>query len=498
MGYSNGIIQAPVAIHDVMIAAPATLVSVVAGKNVRVSSCDLGVLCSTRTSDVVTGKYTDPDTGTIYNNVQFSVYRNDINMYAKYKPIRFNSLAPISYQDRYNAHFGLDYPMLLSGEKNFKSMAHAILIGQPGNYGTWRYLMPRGVTSGYTEQFRLTDFVRKPDDATDPGNNLYVGYRANAPLPFTSTISHIERLNKLTGTCYYEVNVSDIPSIEFVAYSEPGADISLWDFIGMESQSTSYPYRMVVEVYQGSDSTWYNTQPKLRTVSNAMQDKYSVMHAQLDLRNFKPNSGSQSTLYVVVGFQRTDDADTQQYTDGNEKQQKGFFAPWPDSVNNSREYPFYYKLLLSNFPTLNVGVTQLGYGSSGTFTLVAGIWQTRYNYYGQQMFITLSVSNQSSNSYTFAGEHTDPLPGTTKLEIGVFDRDNNQTVVATPSNVSRQTVTTVSVPSGTTQQTIYAIANVFPSGTADYDDYHWYSLYIRTAGGPWTDVNSIGVVRNRS
>lgn len=110
MANSGGKITAPVSIDDVR---------TVLGQ----SSYDLGTLCKAST----------------------------INIFSRVKPVRYNSMAPITDANRRSAGHGVDTPDIVTGT----TVTAALIQDAAGNW--WEYNAPRGGT--YNEPFRLTDFI---------------------------------------------------------------------------------------------------------------------------------------------------------------------------------------------------------------------------------------------------------------------------------------------------------------------------------------------------
>lgn len=120
MAYSGGIISKPVRKIDI-------------AQALGVASRDVGTLC---TSD-------------------------KINMWAKNKPVRFHSFAPIIDAQRASVNYGLNVPYYLYNV--FFDNSHL-----------WEYLRPRGTSVSPIEQYRLRDFDGYKVDAESPFVRLYM------------------------------------------------------------------------------------------------------------------------------------------------------------------------------------------------------------------------------------------------------------------------------------------------------------------------------------
>lgn len=126
MSYSSGIITAPVSIRDVQNA-------------LGVSSTDLGTLCTS----------------------------GRINKFARYKPVRFASVAPITNANRRSVAQGLVLPSPVTGSSKTGALIRSACEGD------WGYNLPLG---GASSPYRLTDFA-------NPENRTSYGYDHNAVPP---------------------------------------------------------------------------------------------------------------------------------------------------------------------------------------------------------------------------------------------------------------------------------------------------------------------------
>lgn len=92
----------------------------------------------------------------------------NINMWAKYKPIRRPEFTLITEEQRSKASYGLD----VSGAHD--STYDGLLTKAFNNQGAYKYLKPRGLAT-YKEPFRVRDFE---------------GYWHNAPMPYKYTFQY--------------------------------------------------------------------------------------------------------------------------------------------------------------------------------------------------------------------------------------------------------------------------------------------------------------------
>lgn len=140
MAYNNGIISAPVSIYDVQMA-------------LATSECDLGSLCT----------------------------HININMWAKYKPVKHNGLGLLTDQQRKLVNYGITNIPVWTGNGALnkmgafwfgiqKTQANAPVCGDLTNY--WYYQRPTG---NLVSPYRLTDFVKD--------NNGTYGYKNDVVAP---------------------------------------------------------------------------------------------------------------------------------------------------------------------------------------------------------------------------------------------------------------------------------------------------------------------------
>lgn len=152
MAYEDGLIYVDttttpnkgVEIADLQRAVPVTLKRTVNGVTEAKSSSDLGVLAGTSVGDSV------PDNA---GGRAWTVSsRIEINPMAKYKPVRYNKLAPLTEAELKSTNYGLSIGSIFNASDT-----------NPNN--TWTYLKPRGKAPTPTtydfpedEPYRITDF----------------------------------------------------------------------------------------------------------------------------------------------------------------------------------------------------------------------------------------------------------------------------------------------------------------------------------------------------
>lgn len=449
MGYSNAYISSPVSIKDLQ-------------QGIGTSLTDLGTI----------------------------VTDAPVNMWAKYKPIRHSNMDYVTMQDRKNAFFGLSFPKI-SGWQNpyFGNLAFGIISGSGEK---WDYLKPRG--ANFNEPYRLTDYVRKPNDATDSSPAYLTGYHTSAVMPFTTDLVGKENYTKTSGGSYV-VNINESPNVTFYAETlNGGADISLWDFVSLLSTDTNYPYRMVVEVYR-SENGWWNATPVVRRVSPAITAANASHPSDGGVRVTIASGECPTSSLIVVGLQRTNNDDTyRELTDPS------FFAPW---VGNN--YSFYFPVVFDTSAKVRFDIIGLGWGGIYTFNQSGNSFSTSYNYSGNA-FISLQLS-RSAFHYYYTSEHVVPQnveSGYNLLQIAMRDDQTGTYYYFKPADENRQRYGNgwlkIYMNSNTGTYNIYGIAeNAFPSShTAG--EIKGYTLFMRTAAPSsspvytnWSIINTFSI-----
>lgn len=238
MGVSNGIVTTPVNPQEVY---------VLLGVGKYNGYYDIGYLCS--------------------NN------HGKINKCAKYKPVRYNSVAELNVNNIAYVNYGLDVQHAVSGVV----MANKTLRDFP-----WNYLAPRG--GDYNEPFRLTDFIN------------YSHY-AVPPILFTFPSRLIIKGGN-TGIIVEGINA---------AFNDLGQDdwdqtycLRLQDVI----PDSALDYRFTVGLLitnpnTGAISTWYVTDSKTLRERFTQRD-YGTVDVSLKLKDAGINTGFQVQMIYFL------------------------------------------------------------------------------------------------------------------------------------------------------------------------------------------------------
>lgn len=102
-------------------------------------------------------------------NLSLMVRKGRINEDSLHKPVRYNSFAPLTEEQRKAVNYGWEIPVY----DTFAMMAEAVSAKETDDADIWIYRKPRGlnyVENGqtYNEQFRAQDFNGYNSDATNP------------------------------------------------------------------------------------------------------------------------------------------------------------------------------------------------------------------------------------------------------------------------------------------------------------------------------------------
>ena len=243
MAISSGVVVAPVEIADLQRVVGVVLQRTVSGTTQRIISGDLGVLAGAAVGDTV------PDNagGTAWTVVA----RTDINVWAKYKPVRYGyidttknpsdaSQAWINDNGSWKTNAYVIWwrnPQSVYGETiytcGFAIPASAgISENIATDLGAWEYLRPRG--GSYNEPFRILDFNQ---------------YLPSARCPFEVILPSVAVLSNgtLHGKC------------RFKAPSQHAYNLTLNDIFGQASDDMYFGVAVVIGTAVWSRTQTYGT-----------------------------------------------------------------------------------------------------------------------------------------------------------------------------------------------------------------------------------------------
>lgn len=225
-----------VEIADIQKVVPVTIKRTVNGVTEARSSSDLGVLCSAQVGDSV------PDNA---GGRAWTVSsRIDINIWAKYKPVRFNQLDTTKHPTtgvswlnadktwnsnaQWNRYRRVDY-----SESSYRygfliPLERGISQNIESELQSWQYLRPRGEGSDYFEPFRKLDFNQ---------------YYHKAICPFS--IEYPERgvLSRELVNGYYKYVVNGLIMVSRytpIDTSERTLNLTLNEILGLSSETPVY------------------------------------------------------------------------------------------------------------------------------------------------------------------------------------------------------------------------------------------------------------------
>ena len=175
--------------------------------------------------------------------------------------------------------------------------------------------------------------------------------------------------------------------------------------------------------------------------------------------------------------------------------------PYSETNNANQTWPFLWKVRLANYFTRTIkfeyGNNTLGYGTNNWFTYTMGYFSAHW--ISGDLFLVCKIS-LNATALTFVNQNGTSGGSGTKIQFAATCPIAHRETLyyATPSNSSRQTLTTVAIPSGSESQfqTLYMWidGNLRPS-TAGY-----YSINIMsrtytgsTPSGDWVNASSLSI-----
>lgn len=408
------------------------------------------------------------------NNLDVVCTSPKINKWAKYKSFRKTTAKKVYEQDRRNARFGLNPPILASGE-HFNKLAYDCINGivRAANNlgGLWEYLKPRGLS--YNEFYRLHDFV--------DNRNQTNGYKHVTSIPIRMSIfaTSIRRDGDL-----YELNVSSGSQLDVVLNADGGANnIALWELLQNEVNVTGSSWRLRVEVFVDDGSTpWYERSTALlKSISNAIvfpsgETAAVQIGTSLNFTGQTYNTGK--IYYVVAALQRCDASGNPSidYLDNG----YGILPPWTDTDAANGTWPFLFKVKLVSYfdRKIKFGYDNqtIGWGLTQWFTYSASVFSGLYN--SGQMWLVCQIERNANTLYFV--KSTSSQSGN-KINFGASS-DNGQTIVELTPMQSRNpwteanAITIASTSQSEQYTTLYMAGSVLPA----YQPNKYFTIYIYT------------------
>lgn len=492
MGYSNGIIEKPVSIRDLQ-------------QCFGLSSNDLGTL----------------------------IQNASINMWARYKPQRFGVYRMMSHAERGAiqsdsregySKFGIKLPLC-----DIRAVMNEIvynLVYEGDLEEGWVYLRPRGDRTpqgGIKEYYRLTDFVRNPNDAEDTTNAALKGYNRDAALPVTCevTTAGVERIDVqgVPGEVL-QINISDSNTLNISFYNSGGNDLHLQDFIDLDYQLPSgYAWRPVVQIWEdtptGSTANkWYNKNTAdLEISGDAITTTVgTIINLSIGLSTLiSANKLKLNTLYhMCIGIGACNKP-----AQGNSLTWQNVFVsgvpslfvfPFSEQQYDDNIYPFYCPFKLVEHAPSYISMTTL------TYTRDGGINWITVNPTGSSVFevsnvsndlfrLTFEITKNQNKIIEFLGEKGEladqshlPLKIDARMSINGGTETSHYLIPRTSTWQNPSSNPTVSAGTGTATlyaQVYFDLSNV-PAG--GYAQIHFLSY---TGGSDWNPTGAMSIHKVR-
>lgn len=208
-------------------------------KTINVLSGDIGVNCALETGDTFIADYTYRDAlGThVIPNVTWTVVsRNEINKWAKYKPVRYNLIRPLTDNEFAHQTF-IENGVTVNTYYGLKISQHVATLSALLHQTTYDYYKPIG---GADSPYRLTDFVR----ADTPRN---YGYYHLAMPSINATMQWVED-HKLFTTDTYPIEVR-------LDYAPDSNSVDIFD-LGNQRPTTSQRFYCCCMLTVGNMTYW--------------------------------------------------------------------------------------------------------------------------------------------------------------------------------------------------------------------------------------------------
>lgn len=429
------------------------------------------------------------------------IKEGNINKWARYKPERRASITIMTHAQRKANHFGLKVPYCRQAVMN--AMVYGIMNGDIDD--AWDYLRPRGGSTG--EAYRFTDFVRDLTDNTDPFfDTVYApGYFKNARLPFERVInmSGIKKQYDATLDMYYfEINVQVSSVLEITFFNAIGDDIHLQDLIDIPSDPTDYPWRPVIQVFDGDkqmgEEEWYDrSQPDLSVAGGPITTSQgALVKVTLDLNNshFVPYINVNEYFHACIGIGRCDAAaHVWAEPDG-----PLFLLPF---TYDDPVLPSYIPFKLVSYMSRRLKVIGLQWTNTSSTWVV----DTSQSYFtipkaqlgGTLIRLTLTISKLEDQQVDFIPENGTPDTGYDPLKIQareMIDGGAEVTKYLEPRTSSWQVPnpnhTHIGTGAPSETQQIYATMYIGDIPAGGYGEYH---LWANTGSAQWNEIGYFSI-----
>lgn len=413
--------------------------------------------------------------GSSSNDLGTLCRESNINKWARHKPVRYNKIGILTDNERRSVAYGLYNKPQEYTDIYLVRLARDCAFNPLSNY--WVYQTPRG--SSFNEPYRLTDFVKNPNDSRL--QTLSNGYNANAEVPFASDLGNA--MSFYSRGEYY-INKAVTEKIYFVAYETATHDLSVLDILGI---STYSDYCLVVDVYETDPLTTSSSVPlPTLTYSGNVLTK-SKSYSEVTLQT---NTLSVKTYYVLIGLMRVQN--------GSRVSGSAILAPRTRDQELKGRLSYYFKLNIQNYLDMKFEVLQVTCTSnSGWFTNNGGVYETS-QYINGALIVHLRVTRTTRKYYFAKGTTTIPPDGGL-MQIYITPYRWSGNYEATPVSSNRGIVQYTEIPASTSTSEqwvdLYAMFE-FPNSigtgveTILNDGYNGFALRATVYGNEQRDCGS--------
>jgi hypothetical protein len=431
-----------------------------------------------------------PDLGTLCTHA-------NINKWARYKPERYTGLEPMAFADRKENNFGLDVPFCYNNIMN--GIVDEIING---GVPSWVYLKPRGDRRAYgqgMEFYRLTDFVRNPNERTPDSNgdptpvNLQ-GYNHAARMPFNVFLNMAgitELWDSDLGVSYLQINKQVTQYLVFSFINAIGDDLHLQDFIDFNDNYGNIAWRPVAQMFDDVGTTdWYEqSQPQMEVSGDPIS---SNQGSSLEFRVSINNLSLWSRHHFCIGVGCCDQSSPLIWKSGNNK---CFILPYTDDQASNQEWPFYYYVEIVSNPARRLNVTALQYFRQGLNQWVSAGGTVPYfnidSLAAEQIRLTMTIT-KNGNNVAFVGENGTAPYGYGALRIQAresYADSSGETIKYMTPNYGTNpptgenpwaTAPYLLIPAGDESDTVTIFATMYINGKIPVNGYAQYHIYVNS------------------
>lgn len=392
---------------------------------------------------------------------------NNINKWARYKPVRHSTKKPITQSERNSVAWGLSVPYFTS---EINEAVYNIM--QAPSYADvgWGYLKPNG---GNNAPYRQSDFGKTPNDASQaPWVGTMQGYNHQAKFPMEVSLDETG-VTRQSGS--YDVNIQIISELKFFFQNPTGDDLCIQDFIKWGIQGSGMTWRPFFYLYYGD--SWYSssTQPtRYGAGSEFSYTRTNTPTMTVSLANLVQNQ----YYHLCIGIGCCDSAGSRFPS----SDYRSFIAPFDRSSRFTSQ--FYYKFRITNHEERKISVTALWYFDGGRATWVQASGDAPYfdiaTNAADLIRLQFNVSEipNVSDVYFVSENASSPTPRFWITAKESMNGGAETTYYLTPRNSSWQAPSNNErkIPSGPTSSYVTLYAEMYTNITSgQIKDYHMYS-----------------------